>query len=139
MTRRTEILGLVARKLAPFVLLFGCYVISHGHVSPGGGFQGGAVLASGIILLVLGRGVAPTERLLPARWVAFAETCAFCLLLGLGMAGLLGGGRFLENTFPTTHPDEIPTVGFIFALNLVVGLKVGAGISLICLRLFKED
>ncbi|RLE12077.1 hypothetical protein DRI96_05140, partial [Candidatus Aerophobetes bacterium] len=47
---------MVSRKLVPYILIFGLYLISYGHLSPGGGFQGGVVLASGIILLALARG-----------------------------------------------------------------------------------
>ena len=52
---RTEIIDVVAGKLAPIVLVFGCYVMLYGHVSPGGGFQGGVVLASGIVFIAIGK------------------------------------------------------------------------------------
>ena len=62
---KTDILDVMARKLAPFILLFGCYLVAYGHLSPGGGFQGGVVLASGIILLLLCKGVEPIQQLFP--------------------------------------------------------------------------
>ncbi len=142
---RTDILDVISRKLAPFVMLFGFYLISHGHLSPGGGFQGGVVLASGIILLTLGKGVDKIEKMFPLKKAALAEAATFSLLLGIGMAGMFAGGMFFENFLPGqspgrgTVPTGIPIESYIFFLNIIIGLKVGAGISLICLSLFKEE
>lgn len=136
---KTEILELVSRKLAPYILLFGCYLVSFGHVSPGGGFQGGAVLASGVILFCLGLGAEKIEKLFPVKRMALAEAVAYILLLGAGTAGMIAGGAFLEDIFPRASADEMPAANFIFILNVIIGLKVGAGISLACLTLFKEE
>lgn len=142
---RTEILDLISRKLAPYVMLFGLYLISHGHLSPGGGFQGGVVLASGIILLTLGKGVDKIEAMFPIKRVALAEAGTFLLLLGIGVVGIFYGGTLFENFLPGGGPGDpseanrIPLVSHVFFLNLIIGLKVGAGISLISLSLFKEE
>jgi multicomponent Na+:H+ antiporter subunit B len=135
--RKTDILGLVTRKLSPYVLLFGLYLITFGHLSPGGGFQGGVVLASGIILLALGRDSEAAERFFPIRALALAEAAAFALLIIAGLGGILVEGRFLENFIP--GGVVVPRAGFIFLLNIVIGLKVGSGVGLICLRLFEEE
>ena len=136
---RTEILDVVSRKLAPFILLFGLYLVAFGHLSPGGGFQGGVVIASGIILLCLGKGVDKIEPIVPPSKVALIEAVAFLCLLGMGMVGMVTGGFFLENIFPKATAAEIPTVGFIFLLNILIGIKVASGVSMICLHLFKEE
>jgi multicomponent Na+:H+ antiporter subunit B len=130
--RKTDILDLVCRKLAPYVMLFGFYLISHGHLSPGGGFQGGVVIASGVILLALGRGSVTTEKLFPIEALHMTESLAFLGLLVTGVLGLVVAGSFLA-------VPGIIEVRFIFFLNIVIGVKVGAGISLICLKLFEED
>ena len=75
--KKTTILDLVARKLAPFMLLFGFYLLTYGHLSPGGGFQGGVVIASGVILLAISRGVEAAEALFPVLSLTKAEAFAF--------------------------------------------------------------
>lgn len=137
--RKTDILDVIARKLAPFILLFGCYVVTYGHLSPGGGFQGGVVLASGIILLALCLGVKPIQRLFPLKAISAVEIVGFLIFLTIGLVGLATGGHFLENFLPIGQIGEVPSAGFILILNLVIGLKVGAGITLMCSYLFKED
>ena len=67
--KESTIVDLVSRKLVPYILLFGLYLISYGHLSPGGGFQGGAVLSSGVLLLCLSRGVRATRLLFTSRAV----------------------------------------------------------------------
>ena len=137
--RKTDMLDVTARKLSPFILLFGCYVISYGHLSPGGGFQGGVVLASGVILLILCLGVKPIQTLFPLKAVNAVEACGFLIFLLLGLVGLAIGGHFLENFLPIGTIGEVPSAGFILILNLVIGMKVGAGVTLMCFYLFKED
>lgn len=137
--KRTDILEVAARKLAPFILLFGCYVIAYGHLSPGGGFQGGVVLASGIILLAFCQGVKPLQSLFPARAISLTETVGFLFFLLLGLIGLAVGGYFLLNFLPGNDAGKTANVGFIFMLNMIIGLKVGAGMTLICFYLLWEE
>jgi multicomponent Na+:H+ antiporter subunit B len=134
----SQIVEIISRKLIPFVLLFGLYLISYGHVSPGGGFQGGVVLASGIILLLLSKGTGTAFGLLAADRIRWLETAAFFLFLVMGFTGMAFNVGFLGNFLPVGVPGEIPSAGFIFFLNVVIGLKVGAGIVLICFYLFRE-
>ena len=134
---KSQIVTMISRKLVPFILLFGLYLISYGHLSPGGGFQGGVVLASGIILLLLSHGVTLVQRSFPERWVNLTELGMVFLFLLLGLAGLLLGKSFLGNILPLGEAGEIPSAGFILLLNMIIGLKVGAGITLICLYLFR--
>ncbi len=146
MKRKTDILDVVGRKLAPYMFLFGLYLVSFGDVSPGGGFQGGVVIASGIILLVMTKSVDTTETLFPVNRLSLTETLAFLLLLTAGGLGMLLAGGFLADFIsgPTRKlaiPEGpiLPRVRFIFLLNVLIGVKVGAGVSLICLHLFREE
>ncbi len=136
---KTDILDVMARKLAPFILLFGCYLVAYGHLSPGGGFQGGVVLASGIILLLLCKGVGSIQQVFPLHAVNLVEILGFLLFLVIGLVGILVSRHFLANVLPVGDVEEVPHAGFIFLLNLIIGLKVGAGITLICFYLLKED
>jgi len=95
--RESEIVDMVSRKLTPYILLLGLYLISFGHLSPGGGFQGGAVLATGVIQLALARGVKETRDLFPLRRFNLVETAGFFLFLLIGAIGMFAGLSFLGN------------------------------------------
>lgn len=135
---RTAILQVISRKLAPFVILFGFYVVSFGHLTPGGGFQGGVVIASGVIMLLLGQEPERLDGLVSVRLFGLMEAVSLVVFLAAGVAGIVVGGAFLEVVLPTGTAGGITDAGFIFILNLVIGMKVGAGITVICYRLFME-
>ena len=137
--RKTDILEVISRKLAPFVLLFGFYVVAWGHLSPGGGFQGGVVLASAIMLLLLCNESHHVLRVFSPHRLALLEAGAFMALVGIGVAGMFLRGEFLALFLPVTSTGNEPVAGFIFMLNFIIGIKVGAGISLVCYFLLREE
>lgn len=137
--KKTDILDVVSRKLTPFMFLFGFYLFVYGHLSPGGGFQGGVVIASGIILLVVSRGVKATSELFPFSWLLITEAVCFFLLVATGLAGIFAGTGFLSNPVAQTEATLLPRVSKIMLMNTLIGAKVGAGVGCICLRLFREE
>ncbi|MDG5813773.1 MnhB domain-containing protein [Chitinispirillales bacterium ANBcel5] len=136
--RKTDILDVISRKLAPFILMFGFYVVTHGHLSPGGGFQGGVVLASAVVLLFLCHDPDEIMKLFPKKAFLFIETGALFAFLMTGLTGMLMEGNFLA-LFNFLQFSENQTAGFLFLLNIIIGLKVGAGISLVCYYFFRKD
>lgn len=137
--RKTNVLEVVARKLAPFVMLFGLYVVTHGHLSPGGGFQGGVVLASGMLLLLF---ALPTERvaaLFPPAMFARIEVGSAIALVTAGLLGLVVAGAFFAVLGPTAGSGTLADAPFLIVLNVLIGLKVGAGISLIAYYLVQGE
>lgn len=139
MSKKTTILDLISRKLAPFMLLFGLYLLAYGHTSPGGGFQGGVVIASGVILLFVAQGVDAAQMLFPFTSLSRVEAAAFLVFIGAGLFGILAGVGFLGNPMVLAEARAVPRVGMSLVLNLIIGIEVGSGVSLICLRLFRED
>ncbi len=138
--KKTDILELAGRKLAPFMFLFGLYLVSYGDTSPGGGFQGGAVIASGVILLAMTRGVAATQRTFSVQSLSLTEAITFGLLICFGVAGLVIGTGFLADILGRGGSNAIlPRARSIYLLNVLIGVKVAAGTSLISLSLFRED
>lgn len=138
--RKTDILDVAAGKLSPFMFLFGLYLVSYGDVSPGGGFQGGVVIASGVILLAIGRGATTAEARFPLRRLVLTEALSFALFVVVGLAGLIAGLGFLADVLGPAGPEPLlPQARFIFVLNVLVGLKVAAGAALICLYLFGDE
>lgn len=124
------ILDAVARILVPVVLLFAVYVLVHGHVSPGGGFQGGVLFGSGLIMMRLVWGPEDEDRRVPAFGPSLRKSlilaCAGILgYVGIGLAAMAFGGEFLNyGTLPLggdpAHVRELATLGIEAAVFLTV-------------------
>jgi multicomponent Na+:H+ antiporter subunit B len=94
--RNDLILRVVAKLLIPFILLFALYVQFHGDFGPGGGFQAGVILAAGIIFYALIFGLANTRKVVPEILVESMMALGVLLYAGVGVAGLLLGGNYLD-------------------------------------------
>ena len=130
--RRTELIDVVTGKLGPIVLIFGLYVMLFGHLSPGGGFQGGVVIASGIVFIALGSKNEDSTRLQEAGVLARIEAAGFLSLILAALSGMVTGSGFFGN--PLAGIGASP-VSYIVILNAVIGLKVGAGIGFMCVAM----
>jgi len=127
----SKIIRTIAQKLFPFIILFGFYLISHGHLSPGGGFQGGVVLSTAIILLALSHSIEQTEKKFKSRWLNMLEKLGILTLIFLGFLGIFFGYSFLGNFLPLGNPGEIASGGLMLLFNVAIGIKVAAGVSVI--------
>ena len=99
------ILRVVAKLFIPFVLLFALYVQFHGELGPGGGFQAGVVAAAAIIFYALIFGLPEARRLLPETVVETMMAGGVLIYAGVGIAGLLLGGNYLD--FFVLDPDPV--------------------------------
>ena len=133
---RTHLLEVVTGLLGPVVLLFGFYLMLYGHLSPGGGFQGGVVIASGIIFLALGNRIGASNPLIKASVLDRIEAAAFLLLILASVSGIVMGRGFFGN--PISDLSTAPA-GFIIMLNGIIGLKVGAGIGFLCIAMVGRE
>jgi multicomponent Na+:H+ antiporter subunit B len=112
--------------LAPIIMLLGVYVFVNGHLTPGGGFQGGAIIASSMLLLLLSD---PLKQFSHAL-ISFIESLSGFLYIMLGVAGLILTGSFLDNRIlPPGHFGELVSAGLIPLIYTLIGLKVGAEFS----------
>lgn len=127
----SKIIRTIAQKLFPFIVLFGFYLISHGHLSPGGGFQGGVVLGTAIILLALSHSIEQTEKKFNSRWLNMLEKLGILTLIFLGFLGIFLGYSFLSNFLPLGKPGQIASGGLMLLFNLAIGIKIAAGVSVI--------
>jgi multicomponent Na+:H+ antiporter subunit B len=121
---------------SPFIFIFGIYVIMAGHISPGGGFQGGVIIASLSILLTLVYGLWYKVRrtVFSPAISSNIESIGGFLFLGIGLTGILTGNYFLSNLdagFFAGTPGHMFSAGSIPILNIASGLKVAAGLSII--------
>jgi multicomponent Na+:H+ antiporter subunit B len=124
--RVTDILTTAARVLVPGTMLFGAYIIINGHLTPGGGFQGGAVIASGFILMLL----AFPEANLSHRTITWVESVSGFSFVIIGLLGILLAGGFLDNTLLGMGKfGSLFSAGAIPVIYIFIGLKVGAELS----------
>jgi len=133
---RTELLDVVTGKMGPIVLIFGLYVMLYGHLSPGGGFQGGVVIASGIVFIALGSKNDSSIRLQEAGVLSKIEAFGFLFLILTSLTGIPGGFGFFGNPLSAASDYK---VGYIIVLNSIIGLKVGAGIGYMCIAMLGRD
>ena len=129
--------------ILPFIMVFGFYVILFGHISPGGGFTGGVVLAATTIIFSITYSLGAERRLIMSTdWKKFFENFGLLLFLAVGLIGMGFGGYFLANAptgVPLGRPGKFVSGGWIPVLNLASGLKVGAGLALIFVNMLTED
>jgi multicomponent Na+:H+ antiporter subunit B len=115
--------------LVPLMLSFALYMVSHGVVSPGGGFQGGVVLASVPLTVYLCASAKTFLRIAPPALTKAGESAGAAGYLLIGCLGAVVGKAFLENVLPLGTPGHAWSGGTIFLLNLSVGLGVAAGFT----------
>lgn len=125
----SELLVTASKLLIPIIFLFGIYVFMNGHLTPGGGFQGGAIIATGVALMILAK---PNLRINQTviHWVESISGVSFVLIGILGF--LLMDGGFLSNKLFGDNLGEFGTLFSAGAIPIIysfVGLKVGAEIS----------
>ena len=131
----------VSRFVYGLILVFGFYVIMHGHLTPGGGFQGGAVVASAFALLLVAFGAAGVQGRLNRHLLQSFEEIGALAFLGLAFAGigtaffynlLAGSGSLFGATIPLgPSPGVLNAGGTVPLMNWAVGLKVMTGIACI--------
>jgi len=100
------IVRVAGRLVAPLIQIFALYVLFHGHYSPGGGFQGGVMIAASVILLRLSHGHRVTQRVLLTSLATRGAAIGALVFLGVGVVALLHGGEFLDYGVIPFTPDE---------------------------------
>jgi multicomponent Na+:H+ antiporter subunit B len=123
--------GLLAVLVAPLLLVVGLETVTHGQISPGGGFQGGVVIATAVYVVYLATGYANVERFEPGPLIEAADGLGAGGYVFVGLLGLLGGVAYLTNTVGLGHPGNLISGGTLPLLNAVVGLEVAAGFVLL--------
>ena len=116
--------------VGPTVLL-AVYITMHGHLTPGGGFQGGVIAATGLLLVYLGGDYAAMQRVRPLGLVETAKAAGAGAFVLIGLLGLVAAGAFLENFLPLGEPGQLVSSGTIPLLSLAVGVEVSGGFVLL--------
>ncbi|MCD8082759.1 MAG: hypothetical protein LUE86_04310 [Clostridiales bacterium] len=118
------ILQTAARMLVPPIIIFGIYVILCGHLGPGGGFSGGAVIGAGLILYLCAFGFAKTERFFTAKTYRVMSFGALACYSLSKCYSFYTGANEIESVIPLGTPGAILSSGLIFVLNICVGVVV---------------
>jgi multisubunit Na+/H+ antiporter MnhB subunit len=144
----------IANFTFPFILIYGLYVIAHGHLTPGGGFQGGAVVASGLGLMLVAYGSEWISKRIKEHDLSLLESLGALAFIGVAFCGIIFGGVFFSNFLvgtgnlfggiPLNGAADINSGGTLPLMNFAVGMKVIAGLFAIILvmalaTLKKED
>ncbi len=119
------IVRISAHILYPLVILLGAYVFVHGHLTPGGGFQGGAIIATGVLLMFMSYRYFEVSH----KALTYLESIAGLVFVLVGFGGLIWGNSFLQNFLPLGTPNTVFSAGIIPIIYIAVGFKVGAELT----------
>jgi multicomponent Na+:H+ antiporter subunit B len=124
----SEIVRSGTQILVPLISIFAAYIIMNGHLSAGGGFQGGAVIASGVLLMLL----AYPQHQPNLEFLGITESMAGALFVLAGIGGLIAANGFLDNrVLPLGQFGAFFSAGAIPILSVLLGIKVGCELSVI--------
>jgi multicomponent Na+:H+ antiporter subunit B len=124
----SEVIMSTVRVVTPFVLTFGLYITFHGADSPGGGFQGGALVGVVVLMLAFAFGIDPTRRWLGRQAVTVIASLGVVVFAAIGLGSVALGGGFLEYVrYPLDHPAKLGIEGVeIGGIALIVaGVIIG--------------
>jgi multicomponent Na+:H+ antiporter subunit B len=131
-------LRVVGAVLVGPVLVLGAYVVTHGHLTPGGGFQGGVILAAALLLVYAAGQLVALEQLRPIDLVEAAEATGAVAFALVALGGLVFSGALLANFLATGSMGELLSAGTIPVLSVATGVEVTAALTLILSELLDQ-
>ena len=142
MNGMTQIVKKVTQLMCGLIFMYGLYIITHGHLTPGGGFAGGAIVAGAFILLILAYGSRIVYLKKEETQTSISESVSLLVMIMLAMAGLFFGTYvFFNNYLPQGEIGKLISAGIIPVYNIFVGMEVAAALLTIFLALviYKEE
>ena len=138
MNNKPEVKNIIQRcgcdKILPVACVYILYIILHGHLSPGGGFQGGVLIVALVALVCLGHGYQKTIETFSYHLLHTTEGYASIFYVALGLLGVAMGAHFAENVlYRQGAIGSLYSAGTIFWMNVTVGVKVITGVGSISL------
>ena len=133
----SKIVKTITSVTFPLILIYGLYIIAHGHLTPGGGFQGGAVFASACAMILVAYGSVWTMGKIKEKHLSVLESIGAIGFIGIAFLGLIFGAIFFNNFLIgegflfdniALGLADINTAGVLPLMNFAVGLKVIAGL-----------
>lgn len=127
----TLIVKTVTRISVWLILLYGIYIILHGHLSPGGGFAGGVIIALALLNVMLAYGRNFIDRWVNIGFLHDLESSSAALFLAMGILGMAIGGGFLANFISQGKLFSLLSAGTIPLLNIIISIKVSMGLFVV--------
>jgi multicomponent Na+:H+ antiporter subunit B len=136
--RTSDAVRALAIALVGPTVVTGLYIVTHGHLTPGGGFQGGVVIATALLLVYLAADYSVFRKVAPFSLVEVCEAVGGGGFAIIGLAGLVAGVAYLENVLPLGKVGALNSAGMVPLINLSVGLEVAAGFVLIMVEFLEQ-
>ncbi len=134
--RMSSIVRNSSKLVSPFLVAYGAYMILYGHITPGGGFQGGVILAVSVILLITSHGYKAVQETFSVKVVKTIESQSLLLIIILSIIGLFSGSYFY-NFLKGGEPGTLFSGGTVVIFNILIGLEVGAAFTLLFYMLLR--
>jgi len=143
--RMSKIVRFGADVLFGAIVIFGLYVIMHGHLTPGGGFQGGAVVATGAALVIVAYSYEEVIGMIRKTVLMAQESTGLVLFAGVALIAIGLGTTFFFNFLANSgslfgmtvpfgpNPGELNTGGVLPLMNIAVGIEVWGGLAIVIL------
>ncbi len=131
---RLWILVMIAPKL-----VFGIYIVTHGQLTPGGGFQGGVILATAVLVLYVGEGFGEFRAVLSHTAIEVAEAVGAGGFVLIGMLAWFYHKPFLTNVLPLGKAHELTSGGTMPLISIATGLEVAGGFVLLLYAFLQEN
>lgn len=131
----TVIVKTITRLIVGLTFLYGVYIVLHGHLTPGGGFAGGVIIAGAFVLLILAEGLEEVQAEARKWRASFWESTGIFIFWLLAMLGLFKGKVFFLNVIGRGEPMNLFSAGIIPLCNIGIGLEVGAALLAIFITL----
>ena len=137
-SERADGVGFISMALLPIIVVFGLYIALHGPNTPGGGFQGGAIIGSAFLLAYLGSGHKAFSAIGKTEVIEPLEALGAFAYVAIGLAALALGDVFLKNYLPLGTAGDLWSGGIIWAINIAVVLEIATGFVLAAGEFLKE-
>ncbi len=133
---------ITARLVAPFIQLYGIYVIVNGHLSPGGGFSGGAIFGSSLVLVAISFNLEAGAKQISHHTASLLESGGALGFTLTGLAAVFFGGNYLANRaagFPLGQAGEFFSAGAIWIITIFIGIKVASTITTLFYNIIEKE
>lgn len=137
-----RLLHTIVKLLLPLIIVYGVFIVLHGHLTPGGGFSGGAILGTALVLYGLAFGQEASLKIFPESVSKYLESGGVLAIVVIGLIGLFVGGYFLSNAaigIPLGTPGDLLSGGIIPLLMIAIGLKVGSTLMTLFNALLEDE
>jgi multicomponent Na+:H+ antiporter subunit B len=134
----SETVKVFATVMCGITVLFGIYIVTHGQLTPGGGFQGGVIIAAAPMLIYIAQDTEAFRRIVSHPLLEFAEATGAACYAVVGLVSLVIGAAFLTNILPLGQTGDVFSSGSIAVISALVGLEVAAAFLLITSEYLRE-